>query len=367
MSIILYSCFAAVLALFSYVWLKHQKKRSAIDLPHQKPQLLLGNLLNSGVLTGQLTFHEVLRKYQRQFGDKFVFWFGSYPYLTFCSVEHAQTIFADRQVFEQSPLFLPNFDLLCPNGIFSHTGSRWKRHMRVILPVLKKAKLVHHTDVIMRCVDRWIDEQFQDGQTYTNFLTQCRTLTMNIFGWIAFDYDLNQACDQKLKNALGMFNLQAMLIGVIPWMPRWLVRFYLSVNWKYRRARDTISQVTEKIVQQELESSQNGVDERPRNLIASLVSSLNEQANDEQISSGLTRAEMLDEMLVSLLAGYETTATALTWFIFYMSKHPRVQQKLKDELQEHNLLLTGGLIAREMIDQLVYCECVVKEVIFLRY
>ncbi|CAF1334181.1 unnamed protein product [Rotaria sordida] len=62
-------------------------------------------------------------------------------------------------------------------------------------------------------------------------------------------------------------------------------------------------------------------------------------ANDQQISLGLTRSEMFDEILTILTAGYETTSTALTWFRFYMSKYPQVQQRMKEELCQHNLLM----------------------------
>jgi cytochrome P450 len=37
---------------------------------------------------------------------------------------------------------------------------------------------------------------------------------------------------------------------------------------------------------------------------------------------------MLDEMVAFLIAGYDTTSTALSWFIHLMSKHSRVQQKI---------------------------------------
>ncbi|CAF4705556.1 unnamed protein product, partial [Rotaria sp. Silwood2] len=106
------------------------------------------------------------------------------------------------------------------------------------------------------------------------------------------------------------------------------------------------------------------------NLIASLVSSLNEQANDEHISSGITGAEMFDEVLMMIIAGYETTSAALSWFIFFASKNSHVQQRMKDELREHHLLMTDDLtstppLTPENIASLTYCECVTKEVLRL--
>lgn len=61
-----------------------------------------------------------------------------------------------------------------------------------------------------------------------------------------------------------------------------------------------------------------------------------------------------------LTAGYETTASAMSWFIHLMSKHPDVQQKLKAEVKETN---ENQKLALDQIDSLVYLDCVVKEVL----
>ncbi|CAF3769910.1 unnamed protein product [Rotaria sp. Silwood1] len=111
-------------------------------------------------------------------------------------------------------------------------------------------------------------------------------------------------------------------------------------------------------------------DQRPKNLIASMVSSLNAQANDEQTSSGLTHSEIFDEIMMMILAGYETTSIALAWFIFFASKNPQVQKKMKDELLEHHLLMTDDHkcvppLTSDDLTSLTYCECVTKEVLRL--
>lgn len=59
------------------------------------------------------------------------------------------------------------------------------------------------------------------------------------------------------------------------------------------------------------------------------------------------------------MAGSDTTSVVFTWFIHLMSKHPRVQDKIKAELIEKNA--TGHLTV-EQLDSLVYLDCVIKEV-----
>jgi cytochrome P450 len=79
------------------------------------------------------------------------------------------------------------------------------------------------------------------------------------------------------------------------------------------------------------------------------------------LSIGLSRSELLHEMLMFLIAGFETTSTALSWFIHNMSKHPRVQQKIKAELMRND---SGkGPLTSDRLDSLVYLDAVINEVL----
>jgi len=74
---------------------------------------------------------------------------------------------------------------------------------------------------------------------------------------------------------------------------------------------------------------------------------------------GLSRKEILDEMIAFMIASYETTSTVLAWFIHLMSKYPRVQQKIKAELMNDN---TSKDLTLDRIDSLIYLDCVINEV-----
>ncbi|CAF1526418.1 unnamed protein product [Didymodactylos carnosus] len=76
--------------------------------------------------------------------------------------------------------------------------------------------------------------------------------------------------------------------------------------------------------------------------------------------SGFANEELLDEILFLTVAAVETTSTALSWFIFYMSKYPHVQQKIKQELLANNITKRTYLTS-ETVDKLVYVDCVLKE------
>lgn len=73
----------------------------------------------------------------------------------------------------------------------------------------------------------------------------------------------------------------------------------------------------------------------------------------------MSRSEVFDEMVAFLIAGYESTSSALAWFIHLMSKHPRVQKKIKAELMHEG---NSESLSTDYLNSLIYLDCVIKEV-----
>jgi len=69
---------------------------------------------------------------------------------------------------------------------------------------------------------------------------------------------------------------------------------------------------------------------------------------------------MLQELIAFMVAGSDTSSTALAWFIYYMSKHPRVQQKIKAELADD--YDDKRSLSLHRLDSLVYLDAVINEV-----
>jgi len=72
----------------------------------------------------------------------------------------------------------------------------------------------------------------------------------------------------------------------------------------------------------------------------------------------MTLTQLRDEALILFVAGFETTANALTWLWFLLDKHPAVVEKLK---QEANTVLTNGNPTFEDLRKLEYTKQVIQE------
>jgi cytochrome P450 len=74
--------------------------------------------------------------------------------------------------------------------------------------------------------------------------------------------------------------------------------------------------------------------------------------------SPMTDEEIFDELLTLLVAGHETTATALSWTIHRLTQHPSVLRKVQTELDH---VFPDGEVVVERLRELVYLEAVIKE------
>jgi cytochrome P450 len=80
--------------------------------------------------------------------------------------------------------------------------------------------------------------------------------------------------------------------------------------------------------------------------------------DDEGSGEGMTTQQLRDEVMTLVLAGFETTANALTWTLYLLSKHPEVARKLE---QEAASVLGGRAATFEDLPRLELTERVLQE------
>ncbi|XP_065860878.1 ent-kaurenoic acid oxidase-like [Euphorbia lathyris] len=86
------------------------------------------------------------------------------------------------------------------------------------------------------------------------------------------------------------------------------------------------------------------------------------QIRDEQ-GNGLSEKEVLHNIINFIIAGYESTALASTWAIYYLAKYPNVLKKLREENMALFKNKKEDFITTEDVSQLKYTNKVVEETI----
>ena len=88
-----------------------------------------------------------------------------------------------------------------------------------------------------------------------------------------------------------------------------------------------------------------------RNDILTLLMSARDEAGEP-----MTDGELRDELMTLLVAGHETTATALTWALYWIHKFPSVRQQLLQELEGMDVRADPNTLMRLPYLNAVCCE-----------
>jgi cytochrome P450 len=81
-------------------------------------------------------------------------------------------------------------------------------------------------------------------------------------------------------------------------------------------------------------------------------------ARDPETGEGLSELDIVDNILTFIGAGHETTALALTWTFFLLSRHPEIEARV---LAEIAAVTGGGLLEAGQVADLTYTRQVIQE------
>jgi cytochrome P450 len=122
-------------------------------------------------------------------------------------------------------------------------------------------------------------------------------------------------------------------------------------NLRFRQAIRQLEGLIYKIIEERRAESEAG--EYTGDLLSMLL-----KVRDEETGESMSDKQLRDEVMTVFLAGHETTANALTWTWHLLARHPKVESRLFEELNE---VLADRPPAVEHLPRLRYTDMVVKE------
>ena len=371
-----------------YLYLKWKYFTLYGAVPGIQPEFLFGNLRQLDLINSKKemidSYVHGFEKMHNQYGDTFQFWIGANHCYAFCRPEHAEQIYAARHIFDRAEIRKNTFGLIAENALIALMGPAYKRHAKAVLPMLRKNRFLSQISTMTNYVDQLIEVWKERYENQDNIIATCITddnqqLLLDVFTRLTFDYDfgnlkrLLQAARQS--NPEGKVRTSNFTAALITWLDAYkrvgtngmpfLVNYYLlKFDKKYQSALRVLEDYAEGIISKCREETE--VDAKPMNLVASLVSSLQqdeslEKFKSEEDKTGITKKELLDEVLSLILGGFETTASTISWMIYYLSKQPEIQQKMKNELKRDGITKQTLLEDLDLSNQCEYIDCVIKE------
>jgi len=203
-------------------------------------------------------------------------------------------------------------------GLLTAEGDAHKRQRKIIAPGLNKKEVVHYADTMVRQVAD-LEASWRDG-TVVDVLAEMSRLTVGIASETMFGTD--ESGHAAAINEAVETTLDYIANGVAS-----LVR--LPLSWplpRHRRMRRAVAEL-DRIVYGVIAARRRGPPSRD-DILGMLLA-----AQDDDDGTALSDAQVRDEVATLLVAGYETTASALTWTFYLLGRHPQIAERLFDEVR----------------------------------
>jgi cytochrome P450 len=273
------------------------------------------------------------------------------------------------------------------NSLFRLDGERHERERKLLMPPFHGERMAAYLGQILAVTDRTID-RIDQGETFSlHRMMQAITLD----GFIECIFGVSPGPRQdRFRELLGTFVQEAAkaYVGLLVMLfPGAELRGFLAqraapvaerlrgsaiadrllpIGPLARCIRDLDRLIYDDIAARRAAGTRANTDvrrpDRREGADASTdVMSLLIAARDEQ-GRGLTDAELHDEMLTLLIAGHETTATALTFAVSKVLDAPRVLARVRQEL---GAVVGGRPLTPERLRDLPYLDATIKEVLRL--
>lgn len=263
----------------------------------------------------------------RRYGDIFTLNLGkNNPNLVFVSNPQAlqQILTQDTRADFHAPgeLNVLFKSLLGDNSVVCQSGAQHQRQRQLMMPPFHGDRMRTYSHVINQITAETLSE-VQIGQTF-DVRTTTQTITLRVIMQAVFGLNRGERAEQ-LAHLLGELLelgssplsvamlyvpiLQQEFGGIGPW----------AIQMRCQQAVDALiyAEITER-------RSQPDPD---RTDILSLLMAAQDEAGES-----MTDVELRDELITLLVAGHETTATALAWALYWLHKLPAVRAKLVAEL-----------------------------------
>ncbi|KAI8803415.1 cytochrome P450 [Cladochytrium replicatum] len=238
-----------------------------------------------------------------------------------------------------------NAEDLCKYGLFlMPTDGVWRTHRKRLQPAFGPSHLRHafsaSNDVAIHLINgikqQWKEEQAKgSSRLVLEVHRYLASWTIDVLSRVAFSSDFRAlpylfesgGISPAFKNLETLMDI-VVKRNIIPKMVWGLAGISpAKVDLHRRQTHDHI----ENLLAQRLkmwDEVRNQLDARDLDVMDRLV------ARDEDGQERFSKREIVDELIAFMLAGQETTANTMTWFLLELSRHPEFASEIEQEVDE---------------------------------
>lgn len=295
---------------------------------------------------------DYMKENYERFGDIFeanIFWGVKKPFILVHEPNALQYLFTHDIGKEFSApgeinhLFEP---LLGKQNLMMMSGNQHRKRRQLVMPLFHGECLQAYGQIIQRItqevIDVWPVNTIVDIRILMNQIA-IRVILQVVFG--VHKGDRYKQIERLLTLRLSLSSTP--LFAIFIFFPALQKDFGL---WQPTAYTQKMAAETDDLLLAEIQERRANPDPSRIDVLSVLVASLDEEGN------GLTDQELRDELMTLIVAGHDTTATALSWTIYWIHTLPEVKHKLLAELDSVRELSDISKIA-----QLSYLAAVCNE------
>ncbi|KAH8102301.1 cytochrome P450 [Cristinia sonorae] len=260
-------------------------------------------------------------------------------------------------------------------GVLVTEGEQHRQQRRIMNPAFGPAQIRDLTSIFLeksvKLRDLWQSELDAHGAPKRiDVLFGLSRMTLDVIGVAGFNYDFNALDPSKPPNELNsafktifMGDVQLPIFGMLRMYIPALRLIPTARSRKTTSAMKVMHTIGMDLIREKkaailAEKSTGGVEKRDlqgRDLLTLLIKA--NMATDIPESQRLSDEDVLAQVPTFIVAGHETTSTAVTWCLYALTQAPHVQTKLRDEL----LSVQTEMPTMDELNALPYLDMVVKE------
>ena len=234
-----------------------------------------------------------------------------------------QVLAGDPDGYTKNTPFYEEIAAYLGNGLLTSGGRQWRQQRRTVAPLFTRRR-------IARCVDVMADEAGRVADHWGRPLARGTPVdvgasmvdyALRTVGRVLFGADVDDVLP-AIRTTFPVLSQHVRRRGLTPLrLPR---RWPTPAQVRAAAARGALYGVVDAIIERRSATPDGGDD-----LISALLA-----ARDPETGAQLNRQEIRDQVLIFLLAGHETTSTALTFTLLLLGRHPDVQDAVRAEIAE---------------------------------
>ena len=264
----------------------------------------------------------------RDYGEIVHFRMFNRDVVVLANPDHVRHVFQDnyRNYSKQTPGFRVLRTFLA-DGLLTNEGEAWLKQRRIAQPAFHRGRIAAFAETMTAAAEALADRWDTDDASDVDLTAAMMRLTLRIVGETLLSTDVSHEVDRVGRAVTVALRSANMSIRRVIEVPRWLPT---PTNLRLRRSLATLDSLVYAMIKTRRRSTKDEGD-----LLSMLM-----QARDAETGEAMSDRQLRDEVMTIFLAGHETTAIALGWTWYLLSKHPAAARRLRNELAD----VLGGAV-----------------------